>query len=33
VVDGERDAIVGGDIGGLLALPAAQEIEDETFMA
>jgi hypothetical protein len=33
VVDGERDAIVGGDIGGLLALPALQEIEDETFMA
>jgi len=31
VVDDERDAIVGGDIDGLLALPAAQEVEHEAL--
>jgi len=31
VVDDQRDAVVGGNIGGLLALPAAKEIEHKTF--
>jgi hypothetical protein len=31
VVDDKRDAVIGGDIDGLLALPAAQEVEHEAL--